>query len=313
MLCELFRHTYTCICDTIPYHHVPVIFAWMIAGVKFDTASVLCKFYRITQYIHQHLPDTHSISKHIRCFGYRQICTEFDTSVVQEALHDAEHCICNCPDIHRNRYEFDFAAFDTADIQHIIDQGQQMFGAITDFVETVPHLRFRLLFQCNIGKTDDGIHRGTNVMGHIVQESGFCTICILCGMDCILKFLIDFFILRPVRQIQNVFLLSLNVSAEYNHTKPQLLTGLLMDILSVPFTLLTGQNFRQLIQNVNRFIHPDQMLKLMDIIKNILFRNTCQFLNVGTDIFHSKIFCIHHQENIVHIDRQLGEQLVTGK
>ena len=58
-------------------------------------------------------------------------------------------------------------------------------------------------------------------------------------MDCVLKFLIDLLVLGPVRQIQDVFLLTLNVTTEYNYTEPALLTGLLMNILSVPLTLLT--------------------------------------------------------------------------
>ena len=44
-----------------------------------------------------------------------------------------------------------------------------------------------------------------------------------------------------------------------------------------------------------------------------MLRNTHQLLNIGTDIFHAKIICIHHQEDIVHIDGQLGEQLVTDQ
>ena len=73
-------------------------------------------------------------------------------------------------------------------------------------------------------------------------------------MDCVLKFLIDLLVLGPVRQIQYVFLLTLNVAAEYNYTEPALLTGLLMNILSVPLALLTGPKIRKLIQNMDRFI-----------------------------------------------------------
>ena len=86
-----------------------------------------------------------------------------------------------------------------------------------------------------------------------------------------------------------------------------------MDVLPIPLALFTGQNGRQLIQNVNRFVRPDQMLDLIDIPEDLLLRNTHQLLNIRTDIFHAKIICIQHQKDIVHIDGQLGEQLVTGK
>ena len=91
-------------------------------------------------------------------------------------------------------------------------------------------------------------------MGHIVQEGGLCAVCVFCGMYCVLKFLIDLLVLGPVRQIQDVFLLTLNVATEYNYTESALLTGLLMNILSVPLTLLTGPKIRKLIQNMDRFI-----------------------------------------------------------
>ena len=79
-------------------------------------------------------------------------------------------------------------------------------------------------------------------MRHIVQERSLCTACILRRIDRILQLLIDLLVLGPVRQIQNVFLLTLNVRAEHHHTEPQLLAGLLMDILPVPLPLLAGQN-----------------------------------------------------------------------
>ena len=36
------------------------------------------------------------------------------------------------------------AAFDAADVQHVVDQGQQMLGAVSDLVETASYL-FTLL------------------------------------------------------------------------------------------------------------------------------------------------------------------------
>ena len=122
-----------------------------------------------------------------------------------------------------------------------------MLRAFSNLFQTCHNLRFRIILPGNVGKTNDRIHRCSNIMGHIIQENSFCTAGIFCITDCVLKGLIDFLLFRPVRQVQNIFLCSLNVCAEYDHTEPQHLTGFLMDILSVPLTLLSGLNFRQLI------------------------------------------------------------------
>ena len=86
-----------------------------------------------------------------------------------------------------------------------------------------------------------------------------------------------------------------------------------MNIFPIPQTLFAGQNIGQLIQNVLRFVCPEQMFDLVDVVEDLLLRNTHQLLNVGAYIFHTEILRVHHQENIIHIDGQLGEQLVTGK
>ena len=52
--------------------------------------------------------------------------------------------------------------------------------AFADFLQTVSDLRHRHLLQRDVGKTDDGVHRRPNVMGHIVQENRLCLIGPLC-------------------------------------------------------------------------------------------------------------------------------------
>ena len=64
---------------------------------------------------------------------------------------------------------------------------------------------------------------------------------------------------------------------------------------------------------MNRFVLPDKILYLINITENLLFRESHQFLNIGTDIFHMKVSRIHHQEDVVHIGGYFREQLVTCK
>ena len=51
----------------------------------------------------------------------------------------------------------------------------------------------------------------------------------------------------------------------------------------------------------------------MNIPFNLRFGNTQQLFNIRADIFYAKILSIHHQKNIIHVDRQFGEQFITGK
>ena len=186
MLQKFLSHTYARIRDAVAHHDVPVISAGMVAGFKTDRAAVLCKFHRIAQDIHQYFPDAHGISHHIGRFRYRQIGTKYQVPVGQEALHNAEHRIWHRRNINGNGSEFYFAAFNAADIQHIIDQSQQMIGAFADLLQTVFDFRLWIMLHGNIGKANDGIHRCSDVMGHIVQEGGLCAACILRGMDRVL-------------------------------------------------------------------------------------------------------------------------------
>ena len=86
--------------------------------------------------------------------------------VQYHSIRDLDHTVCNCGDICRNRRKLYPSALDAAQIQHIIQQCQQMIRTILDLLQTVVHFRHRILMQCNIGEADDGVHRGADVVGH---------------------------------------------------------------------------------------------------------------------------------------------------
>ena len=66
------------------------------------------------------------------------------------------------------------AALDTAHIENIIDEGEQMLTRHSDLPEIIPHLlRMLELRGCKPGEADDGIHRGTDIVRHAIQEGGF--------------------------------------------------------------------------------------------------------------------------------------------
>ena len=82
-------------------------------------------------------------------------------------MHDFCYYIFNRGNVGRDGSKLGLPALDPADIQHIIDEGQQMLRAVADFFQTALDFRFRLLLKGDIGKADDGVHGRPDIMGHI--------------------------------------------------------------------------------------------------------------------------------------------------
>ena len=80
------------------------------------------------------------------------------------------------------------AALDTAHIQHIIDQAQQMIAGRCDLSQVILHL-FGIINMCRRKgcKSNDGIHRRPDIMGHIIQECRLRFVGVLCRRQCILQ------------------------------------------------------------------------------------------------------------------------------
>ena len=88
---------------------------------------------------------------------------------------------------YRHRLIFNFAALNTTDIEHIVNQAHKIAGALLDFLQTAAHLRLRLLAQRNIRKANNRIHRRPDIMRHVVQEFCFGIIRCLRRLECLLK------------------------------------------------------------------------------------------------------------------------------
>ena len=69
----------------------------------------------------------------------------------------------------------DLIAFDTAHFQNIIDKIQKIMTGHINLFKIVLHLlRTYMTAACYIGITDNGIHRGTDIVRHIGEEYTFC-------------------------------------------------------------------------------------------------------------------------------------------
>ena len=88
-----------------------------------------------------------------------------------------------------------FPAFNTAHIQNVIDQAQQMVSRCHNLFQI-----FRYLFlvvhmrDCKSGKSDNRVHRRADVMGHIGQKDAFCLVCLVRLLQRVFQqiFLFDF-------------------------------------------------------------------------------------------------------------------------
>ena len=222
----------------------------MVAGFKGDGAAVRCEFHCVAQNIHQHLPDANGVGQHIGLVRLGQIGAELDIPIGQEAIHDAQNRIGHCRDVNGSGHKFDAAAFDAADVQNIVDEGQQMVGAFGNLGQAVSNLRLGLMLHSDVGEAHNGIHGGANVVGHVVQEDGLCPVRVLRSTDSILQLLLDLPVAGAVGHIQDVFFLPPDITAEGNHMEPAHLPGFLMDVFPVPFQLPTRQNLVQVIQHM---------------------------------------------------------------
>ena len=133
-------------------------------------------------------------------------------AVCQESLHDTAYRIRYRTDIHRNRSKLHLSAFNSADIQNIVDQCQQMFRGRADLIQAVSDFLILHLFHGNIGKANDRIHRCTDIMGHVIQERSLCLVGRLSCHNSFLKFQINHPVFCTIRKIHDIFLFMIDLS-----------------------------------------------------------------------------------------------------
>ena len=74
-------------------------------------------------------------------------------------------------DIFIRQVQHRFAGFDFADVQNVVNKSEQVLAGGRDFPRVLPHLvRIVGVPGQKSGKTDDGVHRGSDVMAHVGKE-----------------------------------------------------------------------------------------------------------------------------------------------
>ena len=168
---KLLAHATSCISDFKPYHDMFIIISGMCSHGKNDRAAVRCKLHRITEDIDKHFTDADGISQNKTVSGRLwTLHTKLQMPVCQKTLRNVQYSLGQCAKIRRHRRIGRFSTLNPADIQHIIDQRQQMFRTGCNFFQTHTHIFVRILLHRNGGKTNDRIHRCPDIMGHTVKE-----------------------------------------------------------------------------------------------------------------------------------------------
>ena len=93
--------------------------------------------------------------------------------------------------------------------------------------------------------------------------------------------------------------------------EPAALLGLQMFVLEVPFALFPAAKPFQEVFAVRRGVFRVQLCQNMDILADFFPRDAQQALDVRADVIHLGGLCVQHQEHVVHVQRELLEQLVA--
>ena len=310
---KVLAHAHAGVGHPVAHADVPLVLAGMVVDLKGNAAAVLREFHRIAQNVHQHLADAHGVGQHIGRCRRLQDGVKVDVPVGQESVHDAQHRVRHFRDVHRHGGKLDFPALNAADVQHIVDECQQVVGALLDLLQAAPYLRLGLLLHGDVGKADDGVHGRADVMGHVVQENGLGAVGIFRRMHRVLQLLVDFLVAGAVGHIQDVLFLPLNVAAEGNHVEPAHLARDLMGVFAVKLQLLAGEDVGQSIQHQGPVVAADEMLDDVHLLAHLRLGDAQQLFNIGAGVIHPQIPGVQHQEHIVHVGGQLGEQFVPGQ
>ena len=205
-------------------------------------------------------------------------------------------------------FQMELSAFDAAHIQHIVDEREQMVAGSKGLGQIILHpLLVVNIADRQCSKADDGVHGGADVVGHIGKEGALGAVGSLGGGNGIRKRLIHLFVGGAVGHDQDVFGPALHLAAYGDVMEPAALFGFQMLKLEIPFPLLPAE---KPIQKVFALLRGAQLVQSMDILPDFSPRDAQKPLNVRADVIRLGGFCVQHQKNIVHVQRELLEQFI---
>ena len=144
-------------------------------------------------------------------------------------------------------------------------------------------------------------------MGHIGKKGALGAVGGLGGSNGIGKRLIYLLVGGAVGHDKDVLGSALHLAAYGDDVEPAALFRFQMLKLEIPFPLLSAE---KPIQKVFALLRGAQLVQSEGILPDFSPRDAQQPLDVRADIIHLVVFCVQHQKGVVHVQRELLEQLV---
>ena len=208
-------------------------------------------------------------------------------------------------------FQMDLSAFNAAHIQHIVDEGEQMVTGCKGLGKIILHpLGIVNIADCQRSKADDGVHGGADIVGHIGKEGALGAVGGLGSGNGIGKRLIHLLVGGAVGHDKDILGSALHLAAHGDDVEPAALLGLPMLKLEIPFALLPAEQPFQIVFVALRETIRVQRCQNTGILPDFSPRDSQQPLNVRADIIRLGGLGVQHQENVVHVQRELLEQLV---
>ena len=147
-------------------------------------------------------------------------------------------------------------------------------------------------------------------MGHIGKEGALGAVGSFGRCNGIRKRLIHLPVGGAVGQDKDILGSVRYLAGHGDDVEPAQLFCLLMQIRRIPLALFSAVKPLQKVLVTVRVVFRVQVRQNMDILPDFFPWEAQQALDVGADIIHLGGLCIQHQENVVHVQRKLLEQLV---
>ena len=171
MRLEVLRHT-----DTVIFHaenkgRIPTAGRRLFFNADIDGTARRCKLDSVAHDVEQDLIQAQLIGDNILVVHILRVDVKVKLFGADIALNDRAQVVQHIGQVDFCVVQFDRAAFDTAHIQNIVDQTEQMLARYADFLQILFDKVNVINMRRGKGrKPDNGIHRGANIVRHTVQE-----------------------------------------------------------------------------------------------------------------------------------------------
>ncbi len=150
---------------------IPFFLTGKLRNAKGNLTTRLGVFHGIAQKIYQNFLHPKLIAENIQILNLRNICKKFLFFLKGLVPDDHIRLIYNICNAAGSFLQPGLAALNPADLQHLIYNTKKMVAGYLDLGKIILYLRLIISrLDRQIGKPDHRIHRGTDVMGHILEK-----------------------------------------------------------------------------------------------------------------------------------------------